>query len=387
LRRFSLWVVVLCCACGGGGSSSARAPRPAIEFAPTGGGWAGVPVEDGLGSVAHNGLGYTGEIDRYELVTPAPGRLLVSLDWDHEADFDLILAADALGETRLGEGTLQDYEPEYVGVDVARGQTVWVFVAGFEGDPGDYTLETLLLPFDVPEFAVEAAPDPEVAAPRNRPFVLRFTAPLDPEQDPAERLVFVGPGVAAQGTWCVDGHDLVFLPALPETPGAAGGLTDGGEYTLQLPRASRGPRAESGEYLAEVWGARYRFEGYVDDAPEEFPRVLGVTPDPAAPWTGEPIEVRVHGALDPATVRGTLALVDAAGAETPIDAAVTLRQRYECGAPLVARIRVEPLEPVLAGSRLRLRLPPDVRRLGGTTRITGPVPQLGAGYQIEYRLP
>ena len=240
-------------ACGKSTPPSFVAPEaiPTIQFTAQGVGWAAAPVEEELDEVSNNGLGYTGEIDLYELLIPATGRLQISLCWLHDADFDLIVAADMYGDVRLAEGMRISNEPEYVGLQVRAGQTIYILVAGWEGAPGEYLLETALLPPGVPEFDLETENlDDRVA--RNFSITIVFTSELDPDQDLTGTLVLVTQGHYGEGVWCVEGNALVFHPRLPEGPGDPGGLMEGATYTLQFDRAARGPRALSGEYLSEV---------------------------------------------------------------------------------------------------------------------------------------
>jgi len=384
VRRFSTVCVVLLCACGGGSQSQAGRLAPQIDLSPTGAGWAAPPVQASLDRVLFEEGFYTGEIDVYELKTPAPGRLQVSLSWTHQANFDLFLSADPQGTMRLAEGTTNDMEPEYLGIDVASGQTVWILIAGRDGSPGDYTLETALLPFDAPVFDLVAAPDPAVVAPRNAPLVFSFNVDLDPDQDFSEHVLFVCLGAVAEGDWCLDGRDLIFFPRLPEAPGEEGGLLTRDEYTIQFPRGARGVRAVTGEYMTELQGGRFRFGDYVDPFPGQPPRVVeAVRPDDAPV-----VEVAIEGALEPSTVRAQLFLLEPGGAERPLLTFVTLVQRYECPGVLLAHLRVEPGEPTPYGAPIRLVIPGDVLRLAGTTGVTGPEPApAGAGFRVDFPSP
>ena len=97
-------VSLLAVACGGSGGESndplPLAPAPTLQLDRTADGWAAPPVEDALDRVSNNGAGYTGEIDRYAITIPADGRLQISLQWDHDADFDLLLAGDEAGTAK-----------------------------------------------------------------------------------------------------------------------------------------------------------------------------------------------------------------------------------------------------------------------------------------------
>ncbi|MHC4548443.1 MAG: hypothetical protein ACYTEZ_06665 [Planctomycetota bacterium] len=392
--RLLLVAVALLPACEGSSSSGGFVPRAHIELSPTGQGWAANPVVDGLDEVSNNGAGYTGEIDLYEITTPGPGRLQVSLQWEHNADYDVILAADAEGRTRLTEGIENDSEPEYVGIPVAGGQTIYLLVAGWEGEPGPYVLETILLHPGAPEFALATAPDLEDTWPANLPLTFTFNVELDPAQDVDARVFFACLGRFAEGTWCIDGTELTFDPRLPSVPGDPGGLGVGDTHTLQFPRAARGLRATTGEYLTDLFTAIFDADEPVDLQPDEPPRVQAVSPTPGLPWDGSPITLVISEALDPDTVFPLLYEVDPAGRETPISFVFTLTQQYACGSsePEV-RLSVAPDTALRPGSILRLRLPPgEAVGLGGpptlANALTGPAPQPGGrGFQVDFTLP
>ena len=53
------------------------------------------------------------------------------------------------------------------------------------GDPGDYEIDTILLPFNAPKFDLAETPDFTDLWPANRPLTFRFTVPLDPDQQVA----------------------------------------------------------------------------------------------------------------------------------------------------------------------------------------------------------
>jgi hypothetical protein len=359
---------------------------------PQGSGWLATPVEDDLAEVSNNGLGYTGEIDVYELFVPATGRLQVSLFWEHDADFDLIVAADMLAEVRLAEGVRISNEPEYVGASVESGQTIYILVAGWEGSPGDYILETALLPPGAPEFDLETESfDSPVA--RNHSIAVLFNADLDPGQDLSGTLALITQGHYAEGVWCVEGTSLIFHPRLPEGPGDEGGLMEGVTYTLQFDRAARGPRAASGEYLAEVRGLAVETGPYVDEDPLEPPRVIDVNRSTAEPWDGSPLTVAISGALDADTLIASLWTLDGdSNPETPLLIAVTLRQQAGCIGGPRTRLLVELAEPLPPASVVRFRIPGSVLGITGEdrpeNRLTGPHPApAGAGFSVDFRTP
>ncbi len=382
----------LCCflpACGGGGSPGAPPPAPPrISLLPAGGGWSAEPVDDDLASVSHNGLGYTGEIDVYEVEIPVAGRLQVSLSWKHGADFDVILASDVGGKLRLAEGSRTGTEPEYVGLDVAAKQIVFLLVAGWEGDPGGYTLEMLLLPPGSVPFDVLLLPDPAVVRPANAPIVFEFNTALDAAQTVSARLLFVGPGQAAEGRWCIDGAQLTFLPRLPLSPGDPGGLRAGDTYTVQFPRAARGLRAANGEYLDILVGGEVRMGTFADHDPATPPRVTDVNWNPAVPWTGTPVVVTLLGAIDPSTAAVQLVRVAGSGAETALPVTFKLDQQTQCVGNPLSYLTVTPTGALPPASTVRLRIPGTVRRLGGTSGATGPAPAPpGAGFAVDFRTP
>jgi len=384
-RGFLYLGVALLGACAGSSSPSAPiAGGPSIELAPTGQGqWSAPPVEDNLDQVSNNGLGYTGEIDVYELTVPAPGRLQVALSWTEESDFDLILAADPEGNQKLATGQENDFEPEYVGLDVAGGQTVYLFVAGWEGSPGDYTLETILLPPGAPVFAVESLPDPAIELAANRPLRVRFNLELDPGQDLDGRIYIAGAGRLARGHWCVEGKEAVFFPDLPELPGESCGLQPGDDYILQILRGPRGPRAVTGEYTSELVGENYTVGPATDFDPAEPPRVTAVSPPPSLPWDGSELILALSEPLDPDTVFPLFFLVGPAGAETPIAFRFNLSQQYDCDGRLEARLSVWADEPIEPGSALRLVLPGTVLGLTGDPSPQNAI-EGGAGFAVDF---
>jgi len=359
---------------------------PTIEMTPRTRGWSSEPVNDNLAEVSNNGFGYTGEIDLYELVTPAAGRLQISLNWDHAANYDVIVAAADRGETRLVEGLRDAGEPEYVSVDVVEGQQIFIFVAGWAGEPGPYVLETLLLPPGTPVFALLSGPDLSAPWPANRPLTFTFNATLDPTLDVADRAYIAGAGRLGEGTWCAHGPDLTFYPRLPATPGDPGGLVPGESYTIQFQRAAHGVRAYTGEYLSEVVTAHVTVAAPIDFSPGSPPYVAGLTPAPGAPHAGEAITVALSEALDPATVVAELAAVLPDGTEVPYPADVALTQEYRCSGALEVRLLTTPAHPPPAGAATRLRLG------GGTLGISGdPGPDNaiggGAGFTVDFRAP
>jgi len=376
-------VVLLVAACGSGTSPSAPVLRPApvVELEPTADGWSALPVKEDLDEVSNNGDGYTGDIDVYALVMPADGRLQVSLAWDHESDFDLVLATDERGVNRLAEGIEQGPIPEYIGADVTAGQKLWIFVAGWEGEPGEYTLETILLNPGSRKFELESITDGASPLPRNSPIELVFTQDLDPDQSFDARIFFFGSSEFAPGRWCVDGNRLLFLPHIPEGPDDAAVLQVGFEYILQIPRGARGLRATTGEYLDLVEGASYRFSDWADPDPDAPPRVLRADYYPGEPWNSvSPVTFEIAGALDPDTISVTMD-VDGLGA---VPSATRLIQQIACGGTLVAQLQVQTLSPIPAGRVVRIRLPGTIRRLGGTSGLTGLAPAApGEGYTYE----
>ncbi|MGH7163722.1 MAG: hypothetical protein ACREID_09580 [Planctomycetota bacterium] len=367
-RREWLACGVVLAACGGPSSSPAAPPPPPapIDLALQGDGSAAAAVSNRLDQVSHDSLGYTGEIDRYAIVSPATGRLQASLSWDHGADFDLIVALDENAHDRLAEGISNDDEPEYVGVPVEAGQELFLVVAGYAGDPGGYTLEVVLLPPDAPLFDLVDAPDPSQPLPRNLPLVFTFNVELDAAQPVVGHVSFVAPGEAARGIWCIEGKDLVFYPLLPHAPdGHDAGLADGATYTLQIPRAARGLRAVTGEYLDALVQTAARFQGFADEDPASPPRVVDVDRSVGQPWDGAPLTITILGGLDPATVDLGLFRVAQDGTETPLPARVTFLQDYGCLRPLLARLTVEPVSALPPGSRVRVRVPATVLGFGG----------------------
>ncbi|MGQ0613863.1 MAG: hypothetical protein ACT4PV_09020 [Planctomycetaceae bacterium] len=388
--RCLLLLAALVPACGGPSSPLALPPPPdpELELTPQGDAWSAKPVRDGLASVSNDGTQYTGEIHRYRLLVPAAGRLQVALTWDHAADFDLVLAADEKGLLRLAEGVLTENEPEYVGLSVAAGQTIFVIVAGWTGAPGPYTLETLLLPAASPVFAPVAAPDFAAPHPRNRALRFAFNASLDPTQDIANRVTLVATGHLARGVWCVDGPALVYYPALPQAPEPfdEGGMKPGLEYTLQLRRAGRGLRSVGGEYLEEVWTRKFVVGPYEDEDPASPPRVTDIDKNPEVPWSGNTIIVTILGALDPTSVSAQLTLLPPGAPELPIATRVRLDQEQTCESHL-ARLHIDPGVPLPTGVRVRLNVPGTLRGITGdpaiSNRLAGlpPAPP-GSGYEV-----
>jgi len=385
-RRWSV-VLVLVAACGSPSSPPTDDYlRGFIELNPTGQGWSADPVLDELDEVSNNGAGYTGEIDLYEVMTPGPGRLQVSLSWDSEADFDIFLTTDPEGRTRLGQGTHAGPAPEYVGIPVAGGQTVYILVAGWEGEPGPYELETILLHPAAPVFDVVVGPQEDTPWPANLPLTLTFNVELDPDQDVDARVFFVGPGHFAEGSWCIAGKRLVFYPRLPSVPEDPGGLMVGNDYTLQLPRAARGLRAVSGEYLTDVETVANQAGPPIDLEPAEPPRVVPVPPTPV--WDGNPITLAFTEPLDPDTLFPVLLEIDATGVETPIPSLHALSQHWLCGGTLEVRLIVAPDAALQPGSILRLVVPGTTSGLGDPRGLAGPAPApAGSGFQVDFGIP
>jgi len=343
-------------------------------------------VDDNLAEVSNNGFGYTGEIDLYDLVAPADGRLQISLHWDHEANYDVIVAADDRGETRLVEGLQDASEPEYVSVDVVEGQKLFIFVAGWSGEPGPYTLETLLLPPGTPVFGLLLAPDVSAAWPANLPLTFTFNEDLDPTLDVTERAYIAGPGTLGEGTWCAEGPVVTFYPRLPETPGEPGGLAVGEDYTIQFPRAARGLRAFTGEYLTDVITFHVTIAPPADLSPGLPPQVTNLTPAPGAPYAGEPITLALNEALDPSTVAPELIAVLPDGSELPYPSDFALTQEYRCSGVLEVRLLVVPANPPPAGAATRLRLAGTTLGISGVAE-PGNALGAGAGFTVDFRAP
>jgi hypothetical protein len=378
-----------------GGSSGVGAPPAAgeqpLELAPRGAGWSATKADDHLGEVSNNGAGYTGEVDGYDLLMPAPGRLQVSLSWSHGADFDVILAADPQGLVRLAEGIVSGNEPEYVGIVVGGGQRVHLLVAGWTGNPGPYVLETVLLPPGAPVFDFDAGAAPD-HPPSNRPLSFTFNVELDPDQDVQGQLAFVGEGQTAEGLWCIQGASLNFHPRLPSAPGDPGGLVPGAKHTLQFDRAARGLRAVTGEYLTEVVGVQFEVGGPRDFTPGEPPRVVSVSPAPGLPWDGSPLDLTISKPLDPGSLALSLFQVAQDGSTSPLAFVHSLEQGYECDGTLGTHLLVALSEPPSPGSTFRLLLPGTVRSLGGDGApehgLTGPFPQAGGqGFRFDFGMP
>lgn len=398
LRRFLLakCSLLLACvalaACGGGTGPQILFPPDQIELAPTGSGnWSAPPVEADLGTVSNNGGGYTGEIDRYEIVTPAPGRLQVSLTWNHQADFDVIITSDAAGEQVLAEGTEFDFEPEYVGLAVAGGQTLYLFVAGWLGDPGDYTLETVLLPPGAPAFDLGEGFTIDRLTPANGPLVITFNGDLDPAQSLGDRVLVVADGHVAEGDWCVEGPHAVFLPRLPQLPDEDGGLLVGREYIVQFPRGGRGPRAATGEYLSALVAGTIFVDFAADGSPTEPPRVTDVSPGPGEAWDGRTVTVTISEPLHPNTVTPAFFEVvdDENGVLLPFS--YRLAQGQNCD-DLVVRIEMSLDEPAAPGETVRLVLPATILGISGEdvsqNALAGPAPAPGGGgFAVDFRRP
>ena len=383
------WIVSLALAAACGGSTPTEQgdlARGFIEFTPTGQGWTAEPVLDELDEVSNNGAGYTGEIDLYEITTPGPGRLQVSLQWEHDGDFDIFLTSDPEGRKRLAQGTQNGPVPEYVGIPVAGGQTVYILVAGWEGEAGAYELETILLYPGAPVFDLTDGPAEDVAWSANLPLAFTFNVELDPDQDIDARVFFVGPGHFAEGDWCIDGVTLTFLPRFPSVPGDPGGLTVGNEYTLQFPSAARGPRAVSGEYLTDVVTFMNQAGPPVDLVPDEPPRVEPPPPTPV--WDGNPITLAFTEPLDPDTLFPILWEIDATGFATPLPSIHTLSQRFLCDGTLEVRLIAAPTAALRSGSILRLVVPGTTAGLGDARGLAGPAPAPdGSGFQVDFAIP
>ena len=374
-----VWFVILVAGCGASSPATTAVSVPAIEFTQETNSWNARPVRNDLTSVSNNGLGYTGDIDVYEMKTPVAGRLQVSLIWDHVADFDLIVAADPQGEIRLAEGLLTGNAPEYVGLDVAGGQTIYLFVAGWEGDPGEYTLETTLVPPDVPLFELEATTDFEQPVPANEPIRFFFNQPLDPVQDVSPTLVFIATAHQAEGSWCIQGNEFVFYPRIPEAPGDLGGLYVGEVYTLQFQAAARGLQALNGEFLSELFTMTVEIGPLVDRDPNEPPRVTDIDFPAVEPWDGRPITITLLGLLDPWRVEMNLFDLGT-GAALPLT--FTLKQQYTCTGSLLARLTIEPVAPLPPGAIVRLAIPGTVLGITGEDTAANRV-EGGLGYQID----
>jgi len=202
------------------------------------------------------------------------GRLVVSLTWDGDSDLDFILASDPQAENRLLESSGIDFDAEYESLPVIAGQTIYVIVAGWRGEPGEYLLESTVYPAGAPEFALETMPDFDALIPNNLPLVFTFNVDLDPDQDLAGRVALLDGGVPVDGAWCIDGRELRFHPRLPQFPGDAGGLPAGEQVQLAFHRAARGVRAVTGEYLIDATTVSFPAGPPRLEDPAAIPRVL-----------------------------------------------------------------------------------------------------------------
>ena len=381
--------------CGSDAARPADGVAPAdslIAFLPDGDGWTAELISSDLDEVSNNGFGYTGDIDRFEVVPPADGRLQVALIWHHAADFDLLISSDPFGQEIIAESSEGSNLPEYAGVDVEEGRTVWVLVAGWTGDPGDYTLETVFLPPDEPIFALQDSPSFFGPSPRNLPLTFRFNKPLDPDQEPGDRIFLIATGHVAVGSWCVDGDLLHFLPHLPEFAGDDGGLLEGLEYTIQMPRGPIGLRAATGEYLDELFTDAVEISKYEDLDPAEPPRVLGIDWDTSIPWDGTTLTLTLDSAIDPETLVLRMSELDASDAGTPIAMRIELRQSWTCLGHRRAFLRITPSQALPQRARLRLTIPGSVHGLGSPPGpeqgLTGPAPAAGGrGFILDLHTP
>jgi len=364
-----------------GSSAGSGLPQPAIELTPRGDGWGAEPVEDDLADVSNDGAAYTGEIDRYEITAPAAGQLVVSLSWEHDADYDLVLTGDPEGTLRLAQGTNTEGEPEYVVLDVGGGQSVYIFVAGWTGEPGPYVLETALLPPGAPLFALVDAPDLTGGWPANLPLTLTFNKDLDPDQVAWDRVLFQRVGLRAEGTWCIDGPRLTFLPRLATLPGEVGGLAVGHPYTLQLPPRARGLRAATGEYLTVIESAVFPARPPEDPAPAAPFQVTTIEPARSQPYTGGPITIGFTKAIDADTLFPQLFQVAPDSSELPLAFSFTLTQAYACDGSIDVRVMVTPQGQPPPGAVTRLRIPGTVQALGGEA-LGG-----GLGFEVDFASP
>jgi len=259
---------------------------------------------------------------------------------------------------------------------------VYILVAGWDGDPGEYTLETILLPYGAPVFALDVIPNFTQAWPRNRPLRFSFNVELEP-QDIVKQSAFIGVGNTARGRWCIEGADVVFYPTLPQAPGEEGGLLDDESYTLQFPRAAQGIRAVTGEYLSELITITFVSGPYVDDDPQSAPRVTDVDRDPATPWDGSLVNLTVVGQLAPDTLEVHLFQVGPGGVETPLPVVFRLIQDARCVGTLLSRIEVEAAQPLQPGSTVRIRLPGTITGISGDPSPTNRLGN-GAGFQVDF---
>jgi hypothetical protein len=384
LRRVFFSVATAALAACAGGSSGSDEPAqdvPSIVLQPNGDSWEAAPRNTRLTKVSNNGLGYTGDIDRYELVAPAAGRLQVSLSWDHDANFDLVLASDDLGELRLADGIENGSDPEYVGIDVVSGQRLFLFVAGWTGDPGPYLLEILLLPPAAPLFDIETTPSFDDPWPADLPLTFVFTSELDPDQDLEGRVSVLHAGGETEGIWCIDGRVLTFYPHLAEKKGDKKAFLAGQLHVLEFPRAAKGLRAATGEYLSELKGIAF-YAGAPIDLWPAAPQVTAVTPSPSASYKGEAIMIAISEPLDPVSLAPELVSVAPGGATTPLPFQFQITQAYLCGGGVEVRLLVAPSQAPPAGTTTRLTIPAGTPALGG-----GPALNHGMPVTVDFAPP
>ncbi len=397
MRSVPLWIVVvmLLPACGGSSSALPVNPPadPQIDFdLGADGNWHADPVAREIEDASNNGIGYTGDIHRFELTAPAAGRLVIELTWEGESDLDFILASDPQGEVRLLESTAIDFDPEYESLPVADEQVIFIFIAGWRGDAADYTLTSTVYPSADPEFALVEMPEFKAAVPSNQSLHFRFNVALVPDQELDGKLFILKEGISAEGAWCIHGDTLVFHPRLPTFPGDEGGLVVGASYQLAIRRAAHGVQAVTGERLIE--GATITFPVGPARAvdPDLVPRALAVSPDPTTTSfrNGETITFRFNTPVDPLTVLPLLVERAPDGSERQIPFSFVIAQMEPCDEDTRVHLALSPEEPLMPGRTLRIELPGTARAVGTAPTapgLTGPEPALpGAGFAVTFAI-
>ncbi|MEM8883077.1 MAG: hypothetical protein AAGD14_03320 [Planctomycetota bacterium] len=349
-------------ACSSGGDDAAPvALGPTIELERSGAGWRSRPVVDDLAENSNNGFGYTGEIDRYEILVPTTGRLQVVLQWTQDANLDLIVAEDPNGEARLAESNSNQLQHEFAKVDVRAGRSIWVFVAGWEGEPGAYELDTLLLPEEIPPFRAVVPPVDGDTLGRDGPLLIEFNEEIDPEIDVAATAFFVGAAEQLRGEWCRIGSRLIFFPELPDGSGIEKGLPrEGVRYRLQFGTGFGALRSIHGEYLTELIDVDQYFENWNLSSLHDDFRLLEVEPADPNAWDGTEARLRFTMPLAPETI---VASFRSGGVAYPAE--WSLQQKMTCDGQADVVLTVRPATPLPDGREFTLTLGEGLRTLGG----------------------
>jgi hypothetical protein len=116
------------------------APADATDLGPLSAGTT-YTVSGVASTVSNDGSTWTGDIDFIAFQVPAAGTVNITLDWaEGAADYDLALYNVVNDQLNFLIESYYDKPEAITGQAVSDGELYFIFIAGWEGNPGDWTL-------------------------------------------------------------------------------------------------------------------------------------------------------------------------------------------------------------------------------------------------------